>query len=418
LTVNTNDLLIFKLRQNKTDAKNKKEDNKISSIQTDQQEKHNKIYIPKSESEKIPTDFNFNSFNKLKNESIATEENINQNNLAKKQKAINSKLSNTESIPIDTISNQFKNEESEVIITREKMQQEEKERLQKEAESRMPGYQKAYANYIKTNNIEEVKPPRLNWPFQRNTKSKVQESEIDKKLLSSIHYLGDKPLNDELTSNLKNTNMTKKESIEAAKGLKCISHPWRDAYAICNYCKMPFCYADISEYNNSYYCLQDLSKAEGAFPVNPPETNTSIIKISSIAFIISAFVLLFYIYPQVSFIISKTNIFNISIISNLGFSYGISILNILFIILSFISGILIFVSPVKNTAMVQIIVSIIIITLAYEYLITNISYVIIAEGFFFMTLIILLAGKSLDATIKYTSEIKSSQIKWPRLENF
>jgi hypothetical protein len=343
---------------------------------------------------------------------------MNQERILRKQQAINSKLSNTESIPIDTISNQFKNEESEVIITREKMQQEEKERLQKEAESRMPRYQKAYANYIKTNNIEEVKPPRLNWPFQRNTKSKVQESEIDKKLLSSIHYLGDKPLNDELTSNLKNTNMTKKESIEAAKGLKCISHPWRDAYAICNYCKMPFCYADISEYNNSYYCLQDLSKAEGAFPVNPPETNTSIIKISSIAFIISAFVLLFYIYPQVSFIISKTNIFNISIISNLGFSYGISILNILFIILSFISGILIFVSPVKNTAMVQIIVSIIIITLAYEYLITNISYVIIAEGFFFMTLIILLAGKSLDATIKYTSEIKSSQIKWPRLENF
>ena len=49
--------------------------------------------------------------------------------------------------------------------------------------------------------------------------------------------------------------LTKKESVDAAKGQSCFWHSWRPAYGICAVCKKPYCYEDIVEYGGSLYCL-------------------------------------------------------------------------------------------------------------------------------------------------------------------
>jgi hypothetical protein len=58
--------------------------------------------------------------------------------------------------------------------------------------------------------------------------------------------------------NIKN----KAHNRELAKGLHCSVHPWRHAYAICSSCHRPFCFEDISEYNNRYYCFNDIGSVE------------------------------------------------------------------------------------------------------------------------------------------------------------
>ena len=50
------------------------------------------------------------------------------------------------------------------------------------------------------------------------------------------------------------------ESKEAAIGLVCAWHPWRPAYAVCDYCHRPFCFEDIVEHAGRYYCLEDIDE--------------------------------------------------------------------------------------------------------------------------------------------------------------
>ena len=51
-----------------------------------------------------------------------------------------------------------------------------------------------------------------------------------------------------------------REMKNIAAHLSCELHPWRKAYAICDYCKRAFCYEDIVEHGNAYYCLDDIDK--------------------------------------------------------------------------------------------------------------------------------------------------------------
>ena len=50
--------------------------------------------------------------------------------------------------------------------------------------------------------------------------------------------------------------------VVSAKGLKCSVHPWRDAYAVCSRCGLPFCYVDIAKKNGRFVCLDDITVVE------------------------------------------------------------------------------------------------------------------------------------------------------------
>ena len=61
-------------------------------------------------------------------------------------------------------------------------------------------------------------------------------------------------VSEEVEENAPNPNV-----VASAKGLKCSIHPWREAYAVCSKCGMPYCYVDIIKKNGKYYCLDDIS---------------------------------------------------------------------------------------------------------------------------------------------------------------
>lgn len=76
-----------------------------------------------------------------------------------------------------------------------------------------------------------------------------------------------------------------RDSRKLAKNMDCSTHPWRRAYALCEYCGRPFCYEDIMEYGNAYYCLDDIDKVSFAI------RNTEMVKYSRLS-LISALLLI------------------------------------------------------------------------------------------------------------------------------
>lgn len=53
----------------------------------------------------------------------------------------------------------------------------------------------------------------------------------------------------------------RKEQVKSAVKEHCVWHPWRPAYAICDYCHRPFCFEDLVEAGGLYYCLEDIDTA-------------------------------------------------------------------------------------------------------------------------------------------------------------
>ena len=89
-------------------------------------------------------------------------------------------------------------------------------------------------------------------------------------------------------------HLTAKESRRIAEHMTCELHPWRRAYAICDYCHRAFCYEDLIEHNGTYYCLDDIDKI-------PKLRATEVIKYNTMGFFAGAlllFIFLVFIYSS------------------------------------------------------------------------------------------------------------------------
>ena len=144
------------------------------------------------------------------------------------------------------------------------------------------------------------------------------------------------------------------ESKRAAKGLFCEWHPWRPAYAVCYTCHKPFCYEDVSEYNNKYYCLEDIDAATAS---ERPQLTFGYNKISMIS--ASAFLLtmLVYVYFVNSFFIYiganalHTGIQNFLVnnfIKSVNITYVTLLVGLVILVFVFMGGLLIFAQSRKG----------------------------------------------------------------------
>lgn len=303
--------------------------------------------------------------------------------------------------------------QSMLIEKRRKLEADaEKARQAAEAEASRPAYEKAYSEYSKTAVTENVKPLRGQWPFKRE---QAPRNEI--RLLTPTRYTGGGSITDESTSG-ESRAMTKEESTEAAKGLKCLGHPWRDAYAVCNYCKMGFCYSDIAEYGGSYYCLEDLGKVAGTMPLAESQQTNTVLKASSMAFIVSALVIGYFIAPELYYILFVAGLSSLGQISRLGTAYSVAVLNLLLAALSIAAAWILIRNPSKNVRLAQVIASIIILTMVYEFLVSDIAYLAIISVFFFGTLVTILIGKTFEGALQYSQALGTPEVIWPKAETF
>ena len=207
------------------------------------------------------------------------------------------------------------------------------------------------------------------------------------------------------------------ESIEAAKGMMCINHPWRPAYAICNYCKRPFCYADLVEYNGAFYCLEDIDKVTGPGASISPTRFNSFTAISSVFFLANATILGYFIYPQALFLIKYiNNVGFVNFLNSLTYSYGISFINLILVVLGLFAGLILYAKNKKWFYISWAIDAFILIIVSYEYLTLNSSYLLAISVLAFIN-IGTLAYSRLSASTEVVSEIKE-EVNWPKVEIF
>ncbi len=208
------------------------------------------------------------------------------------------------------------------------------------------------------------------------------------------------------------------ESRYAAKGLFCEWHPWRPAYSVCYTCHKPFCYEDVSEYNNKYYCLEDIDAATISERPQLTFGYNKISMVSASAFLLTMLVYIYFvnsflIYIGVNAIHTGIQTFLLSnFIKSINITYVTLLIGLLILLFVFIGGLLIFAQSRKGYWLSIFSGSISFIFFSYIY-ITNFSiYGIIISA-------LVLAGLiSLRFAVNSKTTEESTQEMAPQLETF
>ena len=215
----------------------------------------------------------------------------------------------------------------------------------------------------------------------------------------------------------KKYNKLEKESMEAAKNMFCVNHPWRPAYAICNYCKRPFCYADLVEYQGAFYCLEDIDKVSGSAQSLTQIKFNSFIALSSFFLIANALIMGYFVYPQAKFLVNYISSVGFSgFLDNLTYSYGLSFINLLVVLFSALAGLILFAKSDRWFYLSWVIDSFVLIISSYEYLTLNSSYLLAISVLSLITI----GTLSYSRLSRSTEEIAKAgeAINWPRIETF
>ena len=187
---------------------------------------------------------------------------------------------------------------------------------------------------------------------------------------------------------------TEEQSRDAAKGKSCVWHPWRPAYALCNYCNRPFCYEDIIEYKNNYYCLEDIDKVSTGAGVETTVRYNRLSMLSALLFIIAFIVFVSSAIGQVAYITNYANkIGFFSFIAQLNYAYTSALLGFFLALFSIIAGILIFVHSDKGFMVGSLVGAFSTILFSYSYISSGAVYTIAISLISFAALVLLLLSR-------------------------
>ncbi|HUC38572.1 MAG TPA: hypothetical protein VL944_00390 [Candidatus Acidoferrum sp.] len=143
-------------------------------------------------------------------------------------------------------------------------------------------------------------------------------------------------------------NAFEEQQKDQAVGMYCEWHPWRPAFAVCNTCHRAFCYEDTSEYNNKYYCLEDIDSA--AIRELPREAfgYSKLNLVSASAFILPVFVYVYFLNRSLlttgatAINAGLFNFIQANFVSTFDVAYFTLIIGLIIVLLEFIAAILIF----------------------------------------------------------------------------
>ncbi len=171
-----------------------------------------------------------------------------------------------------------------------------------------------------------------------------------------------------------------KEMRRIAEHMSCENHPWRKAYAICDYCKRAFCYEDIVEHNGVYYCIDDIG--------NIPKSvlNAGMVKYSKLSYISAASLVLIaavYVYffnPQIAAMLAALKAAGAAkFAAKFTLAEGLLIVEGALALISIVTSILVLISA-KRSFMATTVTQIATIGIfSYQYIVTlNIAYSVVA----------------------------------------
>lgn len=140
-----------------------------------------------------------------------------------------------------------------------------------------------------------------------------------------------------------------KEELEGAKGKYCEWHPWRSAYAVCDYCHRPFCYEDTVEYGRRYYCLEDIDKVSETYNEEMYAEYNSISFVAAGLFMLAFVVFVYFASGQIAYIISYGRMIGLpAFLANINYSYGSALLGLALMLLGLMTSVLIFTQSAKG----------------------------------------------------------------------
>ncbi len=212
--------------------------------------------------------------------------------------------------------------------------------------------------------------------------------------------------------------MTKEESKDLALNRTCVYHPWREAYAVCYHCKMAFCYADIVEHDDGFYCIEDSEKTyrKDAF-TSKIEANAAI-KMASLLMLVVAGLLFYYTYSQVFFILGNLGPNWSQALSNIQYSYAVSIFNMVLALITFVDAIVLLALASRRIEISEMVVGIVILGMSSEYLSSSVTYLVAIAVIAVGALISMLISRMLENTLSFAQEAQEAKVRWPRLETF
>ncbi len=414
MTINPDDLLIFKKRKasgsskDKEEAKDNKEQQKDNNntTETKQQTPNNAVTTPNVDAKPTQTTQSVESSQQTSTTNTQTTVN-NENN------------------PVSTAPKQESQVQSKNIKPAKPPKPMKKGKAEKNKVQTTPSKPKTQEEVLseklfqnKSQSLDNGINQKLSKESNSLNLGKTNEySDLEKNLLTEKDLMTTGTIS---TSNLE----TVKEDINkthSVNGLSCINHPWRSAYALCNYCHRPFCYADLAKENNKNYCLEDLDQIT--------KTQTVLVKkdfiydyVASIFLFAVAGIFLFYAYQQIHY--TTLNFFNslfslglIPFIKTLSLSYIYQLQNPLIVLFSVIAGILLLVKREKATITSALILVIISMVLSYTFLISNTYYFLYSFISCVVCMSIIALGKMNNIGSLHVAEVTEG-IEWPRVETF
>jgi preprotein translocase subunit SecG len=146
----------------------------------------------------------------------------------------------------------------------------------------------------------------------------------------------------------------KAESKRQAKGMYCEWHPWRPAYALCYTCHKSYCYEDIQEYNDKYYCLEDIDAATASEKPTVTFGYNKASMISASAFILTMLVYVYFVNSLLIYTVTRALDTGIpafiegNFIKNINLGYTFLFAGLIILIFVFIAGLLIFAQSKKG----------------------------------------------------------------------
>ncbi|HVA83218.1 MAG TPA: hypothetical protein VNF06_03580 [Candidatus Aquilonibacter sp.] len=211
---------------------------------------------------------------------------------------------------------------------------------------------------------------------------------------------------------------SEKAQMEAAKGLTCVNHPWRPAYAISAYSKMPYCYADLVEYSNKFYSVDDIDQVAGKEASQPRPMN-SFIKIGAVLFMVNSLVLFYFTLPQLSFIAGYlSGVTSQNALGSLSSTYSIPLFNLAMSILGFLAGVLILLTEERGLYLSGLVGTLILIGMSFEYLNSYLPYLLGVSLIALIEIVMLAYGRVSATTGSYSRDIVAPDIEWPKVETF
>lgn len=216
----------------------------------------------------------------------------------------------------------------------------------------------------------------------------------------------------------KKVSKNEKSEMAAAKGLSCVNHPWRQAYAICKYCSRPFCYADLMEHDGNFYCIEDLDQATDKKAAKGNSLGAFAI-IAALLFIINSGVLAYFAPGQIFFVGDKLISGQFSIlIATHSQAYYLELANFAVFILGIVSCFAILSKKNAGFFFGAIVAAGSAVIISYQYLNDSTYYLLGMSIIAFIEIVMLTFSRMSAGREIEEEELNPMDIDWPRPEVF